>query len=103
MARDIYPARVVMVDGRAERACRVFVTSQRVVVYRLSAGRIVRLAEHELAEGSSVAPDRSSLMVGRSLEVETSDGVLVVEREAGCGCGSPLKALGPPIEWGRRG
>lgn len=95
--RDVHPAEVTIGD-RVLRDLRVFVTSHRLLAFQAVAGRIEPLLELEVAEPCSVPRDHGSLQ--GSLEVRLADGSTVwVNRGAGCGCGSVLKAQTPPVSW----
>lgn len=77
---------------------RVFITDRRLLAFRAVAGKIEHALELETAE-PQVKADRSTLR--GSLEVRLADGRTAwVNRGSGCGCGSPLKALAPPVSWG---
>lgn len=98
MRRDVHPAEVLMPDGSLHLQARVFVTSQRLIAYtRDREGRIVKALELALAGDPPVA-SRASLN-GGNLELATTAGAVIVNQGAGCGCGSPLKALGTPVSW----
>jgi hypothetical protein len=77
-------------------ACRVFVTSHRVIAFR-SEGHIERVLDVELTTPFSVEAARGTLQ--GALDVQTPEGVLWINRGGGCGCGSPLQALEPPVDW----
>lgn len=95
--RDVHPAEIVLGD-RVLTGLRVFVTTQRLLAYQAVAGRIEPILELEVSEPVSVPADRASLR-GR-LEVRLADGRTAwVNRGQGCGCGSVLKALSPPVGW----
>lgn len=88
-----------MPDGSVLTACRVFVTTNRLLAYQMVDGAISRTVDMQIVP-ESVPADRGSLF--GSLECAGPDGTAWVNRGRGCGCGSPLKALGPPIAWTRR-
>jgi hypothetical protein len=98
LARDVFPAEVLMPDGRVLIG-RAFITSHRLVVWREHPRGVLDGEDAYLAEPGSVARDRGSL-VGR-LQIELDSGTAVVNRGRGCGCGSPLKALSAPVPWKR--
>lgn len=103
LRRDVHPAEVAMPDGTVLKGARVFVTSRRLLAYRThSDGSIYLAFEDEMAAPCSVPASRATLGSGR-LECRMADGQTVwVNRGAGCGCGSPLKALAPPAPWTQR-
>jgi hypothetical protein len=102
MARDVFPAEVLLPDGKFVRHCRVCVTSHRVIVYTLNGRKIELLHQLDLVETKSVTPDRASLSMNGRIEAETTQGKLHINRAKGCSCG-PLAALGSPVPWTRRG
>lgn len=108
MRRDVHPAEVLLPDGKVLLGLRVFVTSHRLIGFahdpQMGFQRVVDL---ELVERFSVPADRGSLPANGRLECrvyleaatargERATGTAWVNRGAGCGCGSPLKALGLP-------
>jgi hypothetical protein len=103
LRRDVHPAEVSLPDGQIITGVRVFVTSHRLVAFKVSESReIVKVLDLELEQPCTVPADRGTLGAGR-LEVRLADGHTAwVNRGQGCGCGSPLKALGPPVPWVRR-
>jgi hypothetical protein len=76
--------------------CRVFVTTLRVIAYQ---GRefIARVLDVPLER--PVEASRGTLPLNGSLELHTAEGRLLLNREQGCGCHSPLKALSAPVPW----
>lgn len=101
MRRDVHPAEVVLPDGSVLTGdLRVFVTSHRLLAYRYDqqVGRAQLAAELILEQPNSVVADMGTLGSG-TVQAETPDGIAVVNRGAGCGCGSPLKAMGQPAPW----
>jgi hypothetical protein len=101
LRRDVHPAEILMPSGDVLTACRVWVTSHRLLASRAVKGQIERVVDLALAEPFSVPADRGTLNNGQ-LECRTIEGTAWVNRGRGCGCGSPLKALGPPVPWTRR-
>lgn len=99
--RDVHPAEVLLADGTLHRDVRVFVTSRRLLAFKATpAGRVEPCLELALAEPCSVAANRGTLTGSGRLEAILADGGSVwVNRGHGCGCGSPLKALAPPVPW----
>jgi hypothetical protein len=76
--------------------CRVFVTSARVVAWHENRGRLAIVLDEP--HTSTVQPDRGTLRT--TLDLQVADGVVWVNRGSrGCGCGSPLKAISPPVGW----
>ena len=101
LRRDVMPAEVALADGTVLGArghkVRLFVTSHRVVAWRDINGSIEQVLDVPLAEPWSVEAHRGTLP--GTLEVETADGTAYVSRGYGCGCGSALLALAPPVSW----
>lgn len=98
LRRDVHPAEVALPDGTVLQGLRVFVTSHRVVGFAAGAGgRVERVLDMELVEPFSVPASRGSL--SGSLECVTPEGTSWINRGRGCGCGSPLNALAPPVDW----
>lgn len=103
MRRDVHPAEVALPDGSVLTGVRVFVTDRRLIAFRAVEGRIDKVADLELADPCSVPANRGTLGQGR-LEARLADGGTAwVNRGHGCGCGSPLLALGIPVPWTERG
>ena len=101
MVRDVFPAEVYLAgDGSIMTKVRVFITSHRLIVWRTDPNRRRGIAlETRLAEPFSIAPNRSELRANEHIEVRTLRQGIIVNRGKGCGCESPLKALGPPVAW----
>lgn len=97
LRRDIHPAEVLLPGGELLRETRVFVSDRRLLAYKMRDGHIQRVAELDLA-GEAPTPSRASLN-GGNLELDCRIGTVFVNQGAGCGCGSPLKALATPIPW----
>lgn len=95
MARDIFPADVIEVGGRVFSNVRVFVTDQRIVVWR--AKKSIPEIVINLALSEAVTPSQNVLE--ETLEVTTLTQGFLVSKRQGCGCHSPLKAIGPPAAW----
>lgn len=104
LRRDVHPAELLMPDGQVLTGLRVFVTTRRLLAYKADPhGRIEKALELELADPCTVPADRGTLPANGRLEARLQDGSTAwVNRGAGCGCGSPLKALAPPVPWVRR-
>lgn len=100
LRRDVHPAEVLLPGGRLLRETRAFVTDRRVLAYKRQDGQIQRVLDLELV-GEPPTASRASLG-GGTLELECEDGVVFVNQGSGCGCGSPLKALAPPVGWTRK-
>jgi hypothetical protein len=99
LRRDIFPAEL-SIDGRVLTDCRVFVTTTRLLAWQVSpGGKIEVVADHDLAAAGSVEMKRDTTHL--PLRVETSGGVAFINKGRGCGCHSPLKALGAPVPWTR--
>ncbi len=70
MARDVFPAEVLLPDGSMLLGVRVFCTTKRTLVFRAAGGQISLAAELEHSPSCNITRDRSSLQGGR-LQVET--------------------------------
>lgn len=100
LRRDVHPAEVLLPSGTLIRDLRVFVTSRRLLAFGTEpGGRIVVALELELEQPCTVPANRGTLGQGR-LEARLADGSTAwINSGHGCGCGSPLKALAPPVSW----
>lgn len=100
LRRDIHPAEVLLPDGELLREARVFVTSERLLVWQKREGQVRQVLALDLV--MAPPPSRASLN-GGSLElgcwVDGEEQPVYVNPGRGCGCGSPLKALAPPVGW----
>jgi hypothetical protein len=101
LVRDVFPADVLLADGRLVREAHVFVTSSRMLVWTKTAAGAIN-DPIEIAVAAQVAPSRNTLGINETLHIETATGTAHVNRAQGCGCGSPLKALAAPADWVRR-
>ena len=100
MVRDVFPAEVLLADVSLMTKVRVFITSHRIIVWRTDPSRRRGIAlEAKLAEPFSIPANRSNLKLSERIEVPTMLQGIIVNRGRGCGCESPLKALGPPVAW----
>lgn len=100
LCRDIFPAELAMPDQTVIAGVRVFITSRRLIAYGEQPGHGILsepVVDLLLVEPGSVAPNRGSLT--GSLQCDTPTGRVWVNRGRGCGCHSPLKALGSPVPW----
>lgn len=96
MHRDVYPAQILLPGGRLVRKARVFATNSTLHVWTMS-GRDVVKEEFTLVQPPQ--RNRATLTIGQRLELEIAEGTAYVNRELGCGCGSPLKREVPPYHW----
>lgn len=87
IALDAFPARVTLPSGAELGPVRVYVADGRVLVYTTVDGKPQLYFERELlsSEGSIL----------RGLNLQVADGVVVVRKDRGCGCGHPLKRYNP--------
>jgi hypothetical protein len=100
LCRDIFPAELALYD-RVVTECRVFVTTTRLLAWQVgTAGKIEVAADLDLAEAGGVEMKRDTTQL--PLKVETTEGTVFVNKGRGCGCHSPLKALGAPVPWTRQ-
>ena len=79
---------------------RVFVTSHRLLAWAKGPERIGIVVDVELAQAESIEANRGTL--SGSLQIETTDGTVYINKGRGCGCHSPLKALPAPCPWTRK-
>lgn len=99
VVRDVFPAEV-WVDGVAYRTARALVTRERVYVFQAQGReRVLRLDEAYLPESSTVprynaGPREETRLQLRGSEVGAMRS-LVIRRQRGCGCGSPLRGWSP--------
>ena len=97
LRRDIFPAELAMPDGSVVTEARAFITTHRLFAWAIKQGTIIVVADVELAEPESIEGNRGTL--SGSLQVETTEGTVYVNKGRGCGCHSPLKALSAPVGW----
>jgi hypothetical protein len=102
MVRDIHPAEVALKDGTVLTGVRVFVTTERCVVWTedKTVGKVRKALEFVVFE-SDATPSRSTMGAGERFEVIGLTDGIIINKGRGCGCGSPLKALTPPVNWTR--
>jgi hypothetical protein len=102
MARDVFPAEVLLPDGSLLTRCRVFVTSHRLLAFKEDkAKRIECVAHLELSKPHSIDPNKATLQMTGRINAKTTEGEVIINRARGCSCGS-LKALDLPCGWTRR-
>lgn len=96
--RDVFPSEVALPDGTVVRDARVFVTDSKLLAYQVNAGRIERVLDLDLEQPCTVPRDRGTLR--GCLEARLADGSTAwINQGRGCGCGSSLKTLAPPVGW----
>jgi hypothetical protein len=102
MVRDVFPAEVVFTDGTVLTGVRVFVTTERCMIWALDDKKEL-VNVHALYNTTTDAkPSRNTLQEGERVAIDVDNlQRLVVNKGRGCGCGSKLKALSPPINWTR--
>jgi hypothetical protein len=96
VVRDVFPAEV-HVDGLVYRSARAIVTRERVYVFQAEGReRILRLDE-AYAPVVSVVPRYNAAPREHATLALVADPerVLVIRRQRGCGCGSPLRGWRP--------
>ena len=100
LARDIYPAEVLLPDGSMHTGCRVFVTTDRMSVWAETthSKSPYKVIELQLAERNSIALSQATMMRDDRLEVVTTEGTAFVNKGLGC-CKGALKALWAPAKW----
>ncbi len=100
LVRDLFPCEVYVVGGKVIRLARVFVTTERVIVWEDSKHHGLRIAEDfRLAEPWAVEPSRAMLTTKDRLEIAGLVRGLIVNKAHGCGCTSALKGIPRPAEW----
>lgn len=100
LLRDVHPAEVVLPDGSILKGARAFVTTRRVLIFTVNSEREIELAaDLDVTEPDIVPPSRATLGPSETIEVRTPAGTAWVNKGHGCGCGSPLKAMDPPVGW----
>jgi len=94
--RDVFPAEA-HVDGIVYRSARVVITRERVYVWQAEGReRVLRLDEAYTSVVSTVPRYNASPREHATLAlVAEPERVLVVRRQRGCGCGSPLRGWRP--------
>jgi hypothetical protein len=100
MIRDVHPAEVVFNDGRILTKCRVFLTSERIIIWRENVEK--KQPEKifdEVFRHTDARASRNTLGSNERIEVFGADFTCVINKGHGCNCGSSLKALATPISW----
>lgn len=96
LCRDSFPVEVYAPDVRdAPFRARVFITDSRVFVWADPAGT----PELVIEAGHSTSVDRNRGSFYGQVTLDTDVGKVHVTKAGGCGCGSTLKALSPPVGW----
>jgi hypothetical protein len=91
LVHDIFPAEVLEVGGRIWTGCRVFVTTERMTVWRQPKGHALEKVL-DVALTEPVDPELRS-----PIEIATLTRGYLVNKGRGCGCHKmSLKALTPP-------
>ena len=99
LVRDIYPAEVVEVGGRVWTKCRAFVTTERLIVWKLTRGVLDKVVDVKLGESNAITASTSDDLA-ETLEIPTLMRGYLVSRGHGCRCrGGLLLALAPPASW----
>jgi len=96
LLRDHFPVEVFAphVDPSPLGRCRAFITTDRIRVYSDRSGKVELVVDEKL-EGER--PERSRNTLFGQLHVQTEAGMVHLTAARGCGCGSALKALTPPV------
>lgn len=92
---DTHPATVHLPSGEVHDLARAVLTHRRLRVW-VARGREQVLVLDEAHDG--VTLETRYPLVGRPIEMPTAAGLVTVTRMRGCGCGSPLKSLRPPVD-----
>lgn len=100
LIRDCFPVEVYTPSqAPAPYLARVFVTDQRVIVWRETDARTPQLVlDSPHAAGASL-PERNRGSFFGQLALSTQDGMVHVTKSNGCGCGASVKALSAPCGW----
>lgn len=105
MVRDVFPAEVMLTrDGESTvlTGVRVFVTTDRVTIWALDDKKEIVQLHSITGTTTEATPSRSTMQEGERFAVAVPNGQhLLINKGRGCGCGSKLKALAPPINWTR--
>jgi hypothetical protein len=100
LIRDVHPAELLMPDGVVLKSVRVFVTTTRLLAFRSSEHGEIYLAFEEGVQIPGTVPADRGTLGQAALECRLASGETAwINRGQGCGCGSPLKALAPPVSW----
>lgn len=96
VVRDVFPAEV-WVDGLVYRSARAIVTRERVYVFQgQGRERVLRLDEPYVPTVSTIPRYNAGPRENTTLALrEDPERVLVIRRQRGCGCGSPLRGWSP--------
>lgn len=98
LVRDLYPGEVLEVGGRMFTKCRVFITTDRLIVWKLTKGVLDKVLDVAVAEPGSIAASRDAPEF--AIEVATLTRGYLVNKGHGCRCrGGQLLALSPPVPW----
>ena len=97
LVRDVYPAEVLLPDGKFIKGIRVFITTHRIYGYDAQGQTVVEVINFPLSDIDQIPRSRSTLI--GNLQLSTEVGNFYVNKGQGCGCGSILKALPSPINW----
>jgi hypothetical protein len=89
--RDRMPARVTLPDGTDLAEARAVLTQERLYVWVASGETVELRAELPYARERSVVPPGDTAV----WTVQTDEGVALVDRGRGCGCGSTLRQMVP--------
>ncbi|MDE1904821.1 MAG: hypothetical protein KGH75_00030 [Rhodospirillales bacterium] len=99
LLRDVFPAEVSLPrSGGHHLAARAFVTDGRIIVYAAPDRKTPQVVLDEPYTSEPPTRSRNTLGAGE-LRFDTALGPVFVAQDSGCGCGSPLKALDPPVAW----
>ncbi len=94
VVRDVFPAEV-WIDGYAYRTARAIVTRERVYVFQ-GEGRERHLRLDEPYDPAASTVPRYNAGPREATHLTLADGrSLVIRRQRGCGCGSPLRGWSP--------
>jgi hypothetical protein len=98
LCREVYPANVLLPDGTLLRSLAAYVTTARLVVFATdSFGMIGPVWDADLVV--PIGASMNSLMAHERIEAITDRGAVWINRDRGCGCGSPLKTMASPWSW----
>jgi hypothetical protein len=102
MVRDVHPAEVSLSDGRLISPARVFITSERLIIWKEDKERNISKVLETAVTFTDSEKTRNSLNAGQRIEVYSDEVTAIINKGLGCGCHSKLKALGTPVPWSKR-
>jgi hypothetical protein len=93
--RDLFPVEAYVPHADpVPHLARAFITNQRIYVWVLDGERVHELV-NEPIEGEP--PSKATGSFFGQIKVDTEAGPVHLTKATGCGCGSPLRYLSPPV------